>query len=281
MFFGTNSFSQKLDSVQQLDVLKRIDLLKLTYDYEKIIDSCDKYLVDEKCGWFRDQLFVFKTQSIFMLKRSQYFFEKRFGLDLGSYCKIADSVTGVIDSLIVDECQLCNRKILFYNRMRYEYFGGYDIILSELNTGKNKVYKKEEFLAISPQIIFGNNQWIGFEVFGGVFQRRSRMKYIPSNSMFSYEMFRLGFRKNISYQKGYGFNISYLSGSYKWINIQPINFLFLDNGENKSWGYAPEVGFQFWYLHLNAGYNLAFKKSMRNYEKLYFTAKFDIPIHRF
>lgn len=91
----------------------------------------------------------------------------------------------------------------------------------------------------------------------------------------------LGFRKNISNEKGWGMNISAASASLYWINIRPINFSHLNNGENKSWGYAPEIGFQFWHLHLNAGYNLAFKKSMRSYEKLYFTAKFDIPIHRF
>ena len=255
--------------------------MKLTYKYKEVIDTCDEYLADEECGWFRDKLFTNKTLCFYILGKGPYSYEKRFRRDSTVYLKIADSTLALIDSIIRDENVNCSSKFDDFNRMRFEYYGGFDKIKSELYDGKNPLYKEKEFAFISPQYFYGNNQWVGIEFSAGVFQRKTKMKYIHSSPMYSFNILTIGFRKNISTNKGGGMNLSLYSGSYNWINLNVINFTYLSNGEIDSWGYTPEIGVQFWYLHLNAGYNLAFKNPMRNYEKIYFTAKFDIPFYRF
>lgn len=280
MIFGFSSFSQKLDSIQKRKFLREISLLEKHIHYEKIIDTCDMYLLDEECGWFREELIVLKTQGIYAAGRAEY--NPHMGLYSEHKRYVVKSIINEIDSVIKKEKENCGENSELYERMQYEYYSGLDTVLPEIKIRRNKYNKTKGFCAVSPQYFYGNNQWIGVEFVFGLLQRKNRMKYIESTPMYSFTYLSLGFKGTISNQKkGSGLNISLYSGSYKWINVRPINFTLHHDGENQSWGYSPEVGFQFWYLHLNAGYNLTFNKSMRSYEKLYFTAKFDIPFYRF
>jgi len=281
LFLGLSSYSQKLDSLQKVDVLNNINSLKSDFENMKVVDSCDKYLLGEECGWFKDELFIIKMNCLYRKGKGLYRFEKRFRGDSNIYKKIADSNLTIIDSLILNQNKACRNCTIDYNRMRYEYNSGFDNDMPELINGKNKYHKTKEFISVSPQYFYGNNQWFGLEFSLGLFKRKTKMTYLESRPMYSFDYLSIGFRGNISNSKGGGMNLSLYSVSYNWINLNMINFSYLNNGENDSWGYAPEIGFQFWYLHLNAGYNLAFKKSMRSYEQLYFTAKFDIPFYRY
>lgn len=254
-----------------------MSLLEEHIDCEKIIDSCDKYLMEEECGWFRDELIILKTQSIYTKgrieynPRVEYYRHKRY---------VVKSIINEIDSVIKKEKENCGENRELYDRMQYEYYSGLDTVLTDIKMKKNKYHKTKGFCAVSPQYFYGNNQWVGVEFVFGFFHRKNKMEYIESTPMYSFNFLSVGFRKNISSEKGGGLNVSLYSGAYKWMNVNAINFTYLSDGNKDSWGYSPEIGFQFWYLHLNAGYNLAFKKPMRSYEKLYFTAKFDIPFYR-
>ena len=207
---------------------------------------------------------------------------------------IDDSLKSITDSLFIEAIEMCTDcKLEFVmKKITTNHYRHTGPVKEDYDNSILKLYGYKApslFIAVSPQYFYGNNQWMGIEFSFPSSLRppnvvkdscRGKLETYYKTDMIATSMFGLGFKKNISVADTWGMNISYLSFTYKWINVRPINFSYMNNVVNKSWGYSPELGFQFWHFHLNAGYNLAFRKSMRDYEKLYFTAKFDIPLFR-
>ena len=276
LVIGCFSFSQKLTPVQQNNVLT---FLYTVRDSQTIIDTCDKYLNTNNLNPnFRADLLTLKGLAL-----------SRIPLDGMESC---DSLRDIKDSLFEEAIEICTDcKIMYLKKKHSKYFcHKTSTRIGQYEDSILKMYGyKHDFLApvASPQYFYGNNDWIGLEVsLFNYLQPYFRVKdsckgrfitYYDAN-MVAASFLSLGYRKNISRQKGWGMNLSILSLSAHWINLRPLNLSYLNNGSEGTLGYSPELGIQFWHFHLNAGYNLAFKKSMRSYEKLYFTAKFDIPI---
>ena len=278
VFTGVLSFSQKLDSVQQYKVLSILDTMDFAKHYRGVIDSCDKYLeYDFSVCEYEATLYSFKAKALEYLLDSVQTIEIYIEED-----ELYDSISDILISQIlalhqnaISSCKDCEF-IHFKRKYLFEYSNGI------VNKDDFKLLKKqgyfgiEDYWSISPLYTIGKNKWIGVEVSANHLQH-----FFIDEEMIAFQFIAMGFQKSISTKKGWGMNLSFASASVYWINVRPFNFSYLNNGNTGTFGYSPEIGFQFWYLHLNAGYNLAFKKSMRSYEKLYFTAKFDIPFYRF
>lgn len=275
LFIGCFSFSQKLTAFQQKKITDTIESLR---GYNKITDSCNKYLAyDSLDNNFKARLLVNKGLALrYFLKETR---------DCDSLWEVKNKLFDEAITICTD-CQvdfIKKKKNVLYCDKYYRNVPGIEDSILKLYG-----YKPDNLSpAISPQYFYGNNQWIGVEAslinaltpfFKVQDSCKGKLITYYDSKMIAGSFLSLGFKKNITNSKGWGMNFSFLSGSSRWLNIRPFNVSYLNNGNNGSFGYSPELGFQIWHLHLNSGYNFAFKKSMRSYEKFYFTAKFDIML---
>jgi hypothetical protein len=263
----------QMDSVAQAEVIRRIESLDNVRNFIQILDSAEKYIpLNFSVPKFKGKLYAYKADALGKIHDS-ISRQKFITDDESNYTDI--KLLDRIDSFYRAAAQICRECRLNYILQKMRYESNYNHQLqSDIDTLKKYGWKRDyQGFWLAAEGFAGNNIWVGVEASFTYRQPRYKLgekingkKHIANSSpQITASLFNIGYRKNVS-GKGWGMNISPVSFGTFNINARPANFTYLSDGTNGTPGYCPEIGFSIWHIYVHYGYNIAFKRSMKNFE---------------
>jgi len=288
--------AQSIDSSYEKRIVTSIENMNIAKDYRKVIDSCNKYLSIKfiKPSNLSELYFLKATAYSYIL--DSLYSNFHYPNDSIEYFGPYNYYDLVIEKHLDEIDSLFNLAIKTYDNYKLTYlFKKYkiDYVYAKVKKTDAEILKSHGFKqAIEswwflPEYVIGKDNWIGFEANLGTHQGRYELidtingvrKIISTEQEFHFSVLKIGARKNIS-NLGWGASFGVFSFSAFWINISPANFAYLNTKDDFTVGYYPELGVHIGYFYINAGYNVAFVNTMKDYEKFLLSFKIEIPYAR-